>query len=164
MTGISERIPIEPRPAHPVSPHSPLVSTPLRSRDIPDHPSPPLWMRAPCFDLTSAAEIVRVHLNTSGQYPEWVPCPRPRPTHSQPGWQLISDTHKRAALPGGTPMNHSHAPPPTCSPHPQPDTRQLSLTTAFARVEPDAFIKLCFADPHGNPVEQAAVHAELQRF
>jgi len=36
--------------------------------------------------------------------------------------------------------------------------------TSFARIDPDQFITLCFTDPTGNAVEQAAVHEELQAF
>jgi predicted phage terminase large subunit-like protein len=35
---------------------------------------------------------------------------------------------------------------------------------SFARIDPDQFIELCFSDPAGRAVEQAAVHEELQEF
>ena len=33
-----------------------------------------------------------------------------------------------------------------------------------ARIDPDAFIEMCFADPSGAPVRQGRVHRELQAF
>ncbi len=34
----------------------------------------------------------------------------------------------------------------------------------MARLDPNAFIRFCFADSHGLPIQQAAIHLELQDF
>ena len=34
----------------------------------------------------------------------------------------------------------------------------------MARLDPNAFIRFCFADSHGQPIQQAAIHLELQDF
>lgn len=34
----------------------------------------------------------------------------------------------------------------------------------MARLDPNAFIRFCFADSHGLPIQQASIHLELQDF
>ena len=40
----------------------------------------------------------------------------------------------------------------------------LSRVPSMARLDPNAFIRFCFADSHGLPIQQAAIHLELQDF
>lgn len=59
-------------------------------------------------------------------------------------------------------MTNSHDSRPTCLRI--RNQIHLATTTALARSEPNLFVRLCFTDPQGQPVVQAAVHEELQAF
>jgi predicted phage terminase large subunit-like protein len=49
-------------------------------------------------------------------------------------------------------------------PDPLEAARLLRRRVRTARASPDEFAELCFADPSGRPIRQAAVHRELQDF
>jgi hypothetical protein len=56
------------------------------------------------------------------------------------------------------------APLPVCGrPHQRRGSRD-GLTASLARTDPAAFLRECLADPHGNAVELAPVHEEVQAF
>ncbi|HUR54005.1 MAG TPA: hypothetical protein VMZ71_07730, partial [Gemmataceae bacterium] len=40
----------------------------------------------------------------------------------------------------------------------------LTVTRSLARIDPDLFVSFCFRDPSGRPINQSAVHSELQAF
>ena len=47
---------------------------------------------------------------------------------------------------------------------PGPGRPDPGLPHEPARADPNAFLALCFTDPAGRPLRQAAVHRELQAF
>ncbi|WP_439626103.1 hypothetical protein [Gemmata sp.] len=56
------------------------------------------------------------------------------------------------------------APLPVCGrPHQRPESPD-GLAALLARSDPAAFLRECLADPHGNAVELAPVHEEVQAF
>jgi hypothetical protein len=62
-------------------------------------------------------------------------------------------------------MTNSPLSQPTCSrPSRLTSLLMLSQALSLARLDPNAFIRLCFTDSLSRPIQQATLHLELQQF
>ena len=61
-------------------------------------------------------------------------------------------------------MNSWNNWPPVCGTPRYHHAATILGTRSLARIDPSLFLRWCFTDPQGRPIEQAAVHDRLQAF
>lgn len=61
-------------------------------------------------------------------------------------------------------MNNSNNWPPVCGTPRYHHATEVLARRTLARIDPSSFLRFCFTDSQGNPIEQAAVHDRLQAF